>query len=124
MNYNLCVKRVYQVIPATTKMQRSESVNMQKNKTKIANNSLYQPTNELELLEWSGGHKKKVTLISDNQASSLCRHTASSTRWILNVTQTAESNTQIHKKGTIIVFLYVLFREQTTSGTVPLACAW
>jgi hypothetical protein len=59
MNYNLCVKRVYQVIPATTKMQRSESVNMQKNKTKIANNSLYQPTNELELLEWSGGHKKK-----------------------------------------------------------------
>jgi hypothetical protein len=32
---------VYQVIPATTKMQRSESVNMQKNKTKIANNSLY-----------------------------------------------------------------------------------
>ena len=95
MNYNLCVKRVYQVIPATTKMQRSESVNMQKNKTKIANNSLYHTnkrTGVARVVRWS---QKKKFLWSPTIKRLLCvgtqlRRRAGSWTW-------PKRRNQIHK---------------------------
>ena len=136
MNYNLCVKRVYQAIPLSKgAMKWGESVAMPKNKQWLkpprvhATNSLYWQANwtcsciaskTISLFPvWSGVSSHQILHIkSRKQASSVDRrqHTAENIVDALAPKRdpTAESNTQIHKKG-ILCTPIGTFREQTTS---------